>query len=183
MSKTHGYRYGGLDVKVSNNGPLWNFTISDNWGHSYTGLIKPNIYKPGLVAREAVLAMDYFLDIALSGHPIEAGEKASELMPGVTLKEVTDGALQFEGDLQEAAAEIRELFEGREEGGHSMGAYRTRVECRYKCPGDTIPTEFAVWPRKGETSHDACRRYLKENYAVDDLQFSLCEKIQIRYID
>jgi hypothetical protein len=59
-------------------------------------------------------------------------------------------------------------------------ARKHQVDCSFKCPAKGY-IDFPVWPRKGESSTDACRRKLATR--VDAPQVPLCETIRIRSID
>lgn len=54
------------------------------------------------------------------------------------------------------------------------------VDCLFRCP-DGRHVDFNVWPRKGESNRDACRRRLKKFVKND--RSSLCEEVRIRSLD
>lgn len=57
---------------------------------------------------------------------------------------------------------------------------KRQADCTFQCPARGR-IDFSVWPRKNETSKDACLRKLS-NF-VDAPQLPHCEPLRIRYID
>lgn len=127
-----------------------------------------------MAATEVILALEYFLEdeVAPDSRDVIA-------FPGMTVGDLRKGARAFGNQLLEAAQIIRD---SKDEYEKSMDGARQQIECSYRCPGEDLRT-WPVWPRKGETSTDACRRHMKERRKLSDYQIDLCEKVQIRYID
>jgi hypothetical protein len=174
--KTSGFQYGPLTVVVQSEGhdKLWHFRIYDTLGESFEGTVNPRRPNDSMAAKEVIWALTYFLQD-------EKFEDSDDVLafPGMTVADLRRGAKAFGNQLLEAEQVIQDSQEDREK---SMDGYRQQVECRYKCPGEDMMT-FPVWPRKGETSTETCRRFLKERRKLSDQQIDLCEKVEIRYID
>lgn len=62
------------------------------------------------------------------------------------------------------------------------GRYKQQADCTFQCPARGR-VDFSVWPRKNETSRDACFRGLRDKAKVDTHQIPFCQPLRIRYID